>query len=167
MAPTERATSSPPTHAAEASETFVVRLELEDEWEFRADFGLAGVPPLVLDEPPPLGAGRGPNASRLLAAAIGNCLAASALYCLRKARIPVDGMRAEVRGRTGRKADGRMRIQGIEVRLFPAVLPEDRPRMARCLEIFEDFCVVTQSVRAGIEVDVAVAPADAADLPTV
>jgi len=30
--------------------------------------------------------------------------------------------------------------------------------MQRCLELFEDFCVVTQSVRAGIAVDVAVEP---------
>jgi hypothetical protein len=30
--------------------------------------------------------------------------------------------------------------------------------MQRCLELFEEFCVVTQSVRAGIEVDVVVEP---------
>ena len=28
--------------------------------------------------------------------------------------------------------------------------------MSRCLEIFEDFCVVTASVREGIEIDVKV-----------
>ena len=33
-----------------------------------------------------------------------------------------------------------------------------RSRVERCLELFEDFCVVTQSVRNGIEVDVAVEP---------
>jgi hypothetical protein len=30
--------------------------------------------------------------------------------------------------------------------------------MQRCLELFEDFCVVTQSVRAGINVEVDVEP---------
>lgn len=30
--------------------------------------------------------------------------------------------------------------------------------MRRCLELFEGFCVVTQSVRRGIDVDVAVEP---------
>jgi hypothetical protein len=30
--------------------------------------------------------------------------------------------------------------------------------MRRCLELFEDFCVVTQSVRSGIAVDVSVEP---------
>jgi hypothetical protein len=32
------------------------------------------------------------------------------------------------------------------------------PRMGRCLDIFEQFCIVTQSVRQGIQVDVRVEP---------
>jgi hypothetical protein len=35
--------------------------------------------------------------------------------------------------------------------------------MRRCLELFEDFCVVTQSVRRGIDAEVAVAPRGAMD----
>lgn len=160
-------TSSPaPTtmNAAEPDESFEVHLTLEDDWAFRVDFGLDGVPALLVDESPPLGAGHGPSAKRVLAAAVGNCMAASALFCLRKARVPVEGMRIEVTGRTERNADGRLRIPRFQVRLFPAVAAADRPRMTRCLEIFEDFCVVGQSVRAGIDLDVAVIPADPADL---
>jgi len=33
---------------------------------------------------------------------------------------------------------------------------DDRVRMRRCIEMFEDFCIVTQSVRKGIDVKVAV-----------
>lgn len=150
--------------AAPPGEAFEVHLTLEDDWAFRVDFGLDGVPALLVDEPPPLGAGHGPSAKRVLAAAVGNCMAASALFCLRKARVPVEGMRVEVTGRAERNADDRLRIPRLQVRLFPAVALEDRPRMARCLEIFEDFCVVGQSVRAGIDVDVAVVAADPADL---
>jgi uncharacterized OsmC-like protein len=141
-----------------------VRLDLEEDYAFRVDFGLEGVAPLRVDEPPPLGAGHGPSAKRVLAAAVGNCMAASALFCLRKARVPVEGMRVEVTGRTERNENGRLRVGGLQVRLFPAVAEADRPRMARCLEIFEDFCMVGESVRRGIDVDVAVVAADPADL---
>lgn len=36
---------------------------------------------------------------------------------------------------------------------------EGRERMGRCLEIFESFCTVTESVRQGIDVKVSVEPA--------
>ena len=49
-----------------------------------------------------------------------------------------------------------MRIGSLRVRLSPDVPPADRERMGRCLELFEDFCIVTESVRQGINVEVAV-----------
>ena len=50
------------------------------------------------------------------------------------------------------------------MKLHPQVQPEAEPRMRRCLELFEDFCVVTASVRDGIAVDVAV-DTPAAEVP--
>lgn len=47
-------------------------------------------------------------------------------------------------------------IGEIRVRLAPEVAPEQRERMERCLDLFEDFCIVTESVRQGIQVDVEV-----------
>ena len=70
-----------------------VTMALQDGYRFLVDFQQEGVPGLLLDEPEPLGEGRGPNAARVLAAAVGNCLSASALFCLRKARVDVRGMR--------------------------------------------------------------------------
>lgn len=137
---------------------FTVTLGLEKGYEFRVDFHQPGVPSLLVDEPPPLGEDQGPSASRLLAAAVGNCLSASALFCLRKARIPVQGMRTTVQASFQRNPQGRLRIGGIEVKIQPEVAPEDRDRMGRCMELFEEFCVVTQSVRRGIEVKVDVEP---------
>ena len=55
-----------------------------------------------------------------------------------------------------RNQRGRLRIGELKVRLAPEVRPEDRERIARCLELFEDFCIVTQSVRQGIAIDVQV-----------
>lgn len=137
-----------------SEQVFDISLELQDEYRFDVDFGLPDVPALRMDEPEPLGSGDGPNAARLLAGAVGNCLASSALFCLRKARIPVQGMRVDVRTTLGRNDAGRLRVHDIEVTLHAEVPDDEQARMARCLDLFEDFCLVTESVRKGIQVDV-------------
>lgn len=138
-----------------------VGLDLEHDYRFRVDFG-AHHEPLVMDEPPPLGNNDGPNASAVLAAAVGNCLSASLLYCLRKARIEVDGMHTDVRVSLARNEAGRLRVSAIRVELQPRVTDETSGRVERCRQLFEDFCVVTESVRTGIDVEVIVSPESAA-----
>jgi len=146
-----------PTH----DQSFQISLTLHEGYEMTADFGLPGVEPLLLDEPVPLGAGHGPNAARVLAAAVGNCLSASLLFCLRKARVDVQELRATVAGTMARNERGRLRITGLRVRLEPVVPAEQRDRMVRCVELYEDFCLVSQSVRQGIDITAEVHPADA------
>jgi uncharacterized OsmC-like protein len=60
------------------SNSFSVQMRLISGFKFEIDFGDAGQ--VFSDEPPPLGEGDGPNPSRLLAAAVANCLAASLLF---------------------------------------------------------------------------------------
>ena len=141
-----------------ADQEVTVSVDLEQDYRFEVDFGQLGVVPLTVDEPPPLGGGQGPNPARLLAAATASCLAASAAFCLRRSRIAVEGMHAEATATLGRNEEGRWRIEGIRVHLRPEVAAEDAHRIGRCLELFEDYCVVTQSVRAGIPIDVEVEP---------
>lgn len=140
---------------------FTFDLTLDREYELVTHWDLPGVPELRFDEPPPLGHARGPNASRGVAAAVANCLSASLLFCLRKARVDVRRFRATVRGEIRRNERGRLRLAALEVKLHPGVPAAERERMARCLEIFEDFCVVTEAVRSGIPVAVAVETEDA------
>lgn len=144
--------------AGDQEESFDLSLDLETGYEFLVRFAEEGLDDLRMDEPPPLGNGKGPNASRLLAAAVGNCLSASALFCMRKARVTVNGMRTEVEAALSRNEEGRLRIREIRVRIHPDVPIEEHDKMRRCLDLFEEFCVVTQSVRQGIPVDVAVEP---------
>lgn len=131
-------------------------LTQEAGYRFRVRFDQEGMPDLITDEPPPLGEGKGPNPSRLLATAVGNCLASSLLFCLGKARIPTDGLEAEVVTEFTRNEAGRLRIGGIKVRLLPSWTPETAEKAQRCLSIYEDFCVVTQAVRHGVPVEVRV-----------
>jgi uncharacterized OsmC-like protein len=136
---------------------FHITLEQLQAFEFKVKFDW-DVPDLVLDEPPPMGAAHGPNASRLLAAAVGNCLSASLLFCLQKSHVPVTGLTATVSGHTTRNEQGRLRLSQFDVCI---TLPDaDETRRARCLTLFEDYCVVTQSVRQGIPVHVRVVDAD-------
>jgi organic hydroperoxide reductase OsmC/OhrA len=135
-----------------------VSVELTDGYRFLVDFQMDGAAALVMDEPPPLGTGAGPNAARVLAAAIANCLSASALFCLRKARVEVGGMRTSATASLVRDDRGRLRVGAVSVHIQPEVGSGDAGRISRCLELFEDYCVVTQSVRAGLPVSVEVAP---------
>lgn len=132
-----------------------VVVELVGDYEFRVRFD-EKLPDLMMDEPEPLGAGRGPNAVRVLAAAIGNCLSASLLFCLRKSKIETRELRTEVRAEIVRNERGRLRVGETEVILQLDVGPEAPDRLGRCLELFEDYCLVTQSVRAGLDVGVSV-----------
>lgn len=140
------------------SRSFSVTLARENGYRFAVDFGIEGVAPLVLDEPPPLGEGGGPEAARVLGAAVGGCLAASLLFCLAKARIEVGRLETRVQGSIVRNEQGRWRIGHMAVTLSPQIEPGQEARLARCLERFEDFCIVTQSVRRGIDVAVTVEP---------
>ena len=98
--------------------SFNVELEQGDGYEFRVKFDAPGVPELLLDEPQPLGAGRGPNAARLVAAAVANCLSASFVFCMRgKFRGALGRLRARATARLERDPRGRFRIAGIEVEI--------------------------------------------------
>jgi organic hydroperoxide reductase OsmC/OhrA len=134
-----------------------VRLSLEGHYRFTASFPEVTVAPnITLDEAPPLGEGHGPNPAALLGAAVGNCLASSLLFCLRKARGDAEALDVEVEVRVARNEAGRFRIAGISVQLDPSVSEEDQARLARCEPLFEDFCIVTESVRHGVPVEVRV-----------
>lgn len=138
---------------------FWVEMSLTGAYEMEVDFGMPGLDTFTVDEPPPLGGGEGPNPARLLGAAVGSCMSASLLYCLRRAHLDAPALRTRVEGTLVRNERGRMRIGGLRVTLVPGMEPEDAARAARCLELFEDFCIVGQSVQAGIPLEVRVEPA--------
>jgi uncharacterized OsmC-like protein len=139
-----------------AESTFTIDLLQQADYRFEARFDDPALPPLVTDEPAPLGAGAGPNPARLLGTAVANCLAASLLFSLRKFRNQVEPLRAVATVSMVRNAQNRLRIGRIGVDLHLAGPAAEVKSLERVLGQFEDFCVVTQSVRAGITVDVRV-----------
>ncbi len=135
------------------SPQFSVQLTLVEGYKFLVDFGDMGQ--LFSDEPEPLGLGEGPNPARLLAASVANCLAASLVFAIRKFKEDPGTVSATVKGALERQ-EGRWRIGNLNVVLKLGNSSDAMPHLERALAQFENFCVVTQSVRQGIAVDVLV-----------
>ena len=135
---------------------FLTKVCKVEDYKFRISFNNDKIEDIYTDEPEPLGKGEYPNAGKLLAAAVGNCLCASLVFCMEKSHAEVPNISAEVSTSLERNEHGRYRITRMEVNIFPQF--DDAARYARCREVFEDFCIVTQSVRAGIPVHVQVYP---------
>ena len=138
------------------SESLVsVSLQQKHDYQFEVSFG-GTVPTLLADEPPPLGSGLGPSPVQLLAAAVGNCLADSLLFALRKFKQNPDPLRCDVQAQVGRNSDGRLRVLQIHAVLTLGVPAATLEHLDRVLEQFESFCTVTQSVGQGIAVAIEV-----------
>lgn len=129
-----------------------VTVRLTQGYEFAAEFADAPGTTIRFDEPAPLGAGAAPTAAAVLGAAVGNCLAASLAFCLRRARFDVTALEADVATNVTRNEKGRFRIHHVDVRLRPTI--EGAGLYDRCADLFEDFCIVTASVQHGIPVHV-------------
>ncbi len=144
------------------SETQTIALSLEqvEDFEFRIRFDGTELAALETDEPAPLGNDAGPNPTRLLLSAVANCLAASLLFALRKFKNEPGQLKATASANMERNEDKRWRIASMQVKLQLADNADALEKLPRILEQFENFCVVTQSVRQGIDVDVSVLTAD-------
>jgi uncharacterized OsmC-like protein len=140
------------------SRTAIAHVQFVDGYRFTATFpDVPGADPITLDEAAPLGTGAGPTPAGLLAAAVGGCLSASLTLCLNKAHLEPDAVNAHVTARMARNESGRLRIEGIDVELTPCFSTADHGRFDRCQALYEDFCIVTESVRRGIPVNVRIA----------
>jgi uncharacterized OsmC-like protein len=136
------------------SENSVTKLKLLQGYSFGVEFDVEGASSLLVDEQKPIGESLGPNPTRLLSAAVGHCLSSSLLYCLHKAKVRVKSLNTTVTTDIWRNKEGHLRIRNIDVQIHMDVNDEDKARVPRCLDIFEDYCTVTESVRKGIEVNV-------------
>ena len=109
---------------------------------------------LMMDEPEPIGESTAPNAGMMLSSAIGHCLCASLLFCAGKAHGEVEDLSADVETKLARNERGRWRVEGIKVNMKATIDDENQKKVERCRELFEDFCIITESVRQGVKVDV-------------
>lgn len=147
------------------SEDDGIRLLLEQEgpYAFRISFEGTDLDALHTDEGAPLGEGAGPNPSHLLLAGVANCLSASLLFALRKFKNAPGPIRTQIVAHKARNDAGRWRIPRAEVAIHLSDAAAGLERFDRVLAQFEEFCIVTQSVREGMQVDVRIIDADGAE----
>lgn len=133
--------------------SFKVSLELLEDYTFKIDFDEFGY--IVTDEPPPLGSGEGPNPARLVASAAANCLSASLIYALSKKKQKTTQLKAFAEGNMHR-VDGFWRIEKIAVNIELDTQDIAEDILKDVIGVFEDYCVVTQSIRQGIPISLSV-----------
>lgn len=109
---------------------------------------------LTMDEPKPLGQSSGPTAAMMLSSAVGHCLSSSLMFCMEKSRAPVKDVETDVETTLARNERGRWRIEGIKVNMRVTYDSATAEKLDRCKGIFEDFCIVTASVREGVKIEV-------------
>ena len=141
--------------ASGGNKEVVVELVQEADYRFRIEFG-GSVRTLTVDEPPPLGGGKGPSPVQLLAASVGSCLSDSLLFALHKYKQDPAPLSCTVQATVGRNAEGRLRVLGMNVVLTLGVAAQTLAHLERAVRQFEDFCTVTRSVDAAIPISVEV-----------
>ncbi|WP_336491367.1 OsmC family protein [Methylobacterium nigriterrae] len=128
-------------------------------YQFLIDFGET-ISDLLVDEAEPIGRGEGPFPEQILVAGVTNCLCASLVFALAKYKQDAKGLTARSSCQVERNAEGRLRITGIDVVISFGAEAGEVQRIDKVLDQFERFCTVSESVKAGIPVTVAVHDAD-------
>lgn len=128
----------------------------EDGYKFEITFDELPGQKIVSDESKPIGNNEGVTAAMMLAGAAGHCLSSSLLFCLEKSRVTAKDLSTDVEMTLERNERGRWRVNEIKVNLKPTVDIVDAEKLERCKGIFQDFCIVSASIRDGIKIDVEV-----------
>ena len=132
-----------------------VRIKLLHGYKFIVDFGEFH-PDLLVDEAEPMGNGDGPFPEQMLIASVTNCLCASLVFALGKYKQDPRGIEATSTCVVERNAEGRLRITRVDVAISLGSSVDEMPRIEQVLNQFERFCTVSESVKAGVPVVVAV-----------
>ena len=132
-----------------------ITLRQQQDYQFQVDFG-EGIPPLLADEPAPLGTGQGPSPVQLLEAAVGNCLSDSLLFALRKFKQTPEPLHCTVDAEIGRNEQKRLRVLKMTAALHLGVPASSLEHLDRVLDQFEAYCTVTQSVGQGVSIEMQV-----------
>lgn len=138
-----------------------VRIETSNEDDFTRAL-VRGKHEILMDESPELpygGSDEGPSAVDLLVTSLLACQVSVLQQCFEKARIEEYEIEAEatIDDRGEGDIPGEMpentagRVEHVVIDLDATVPEELEPRARRCLDVYDDGCIVGQSLLAGID----------------
>jgi uncharacterized OsmC-like protein len=142
-------------------------LILEKDMIFKSVFDFKKTSSIIVDESveeKPQSEKLGPDAATLLGMGIVSCLSASFLFCLKKRDLSLDDLEAHVDISFHKIDKGYTRIKKVKVKLIPKTQDEAvRRRIKTCMReikrghmFFEETCIITSSVKEGLDIDVKV-----------
>jgi uncharacterized OsmC-like protein len=146
-------------------ENTIVDLKLEKDMIFKINLGYEKIKELFIDETiDERSKVWGPDAAHLLAMAVLGCLNASFIFCLNKRNLTIDDLEAHAEVSFKKNDKGYIRVKKIDVNIIPKTNnPATLKRINQCIKkmkddkmFFEESCIITASVREGIDVDVKV-----------
>lgn len=156
MATSDRVDAILNASMSEPVSEFSITIDQVQDYQFLVKFDKPQGAELHTDEGPPLGKDAGPNPSRMLAAAIGNCLGASLMFACGKSGVKLSRVHADVNVQIVRNEKRRLRVGRVQVSIDPGFTGDEAAKAKSARDVFEDFCTVTQSIRDGIAVEVKV-----------
>jgi len=133
-----------------------VGLKQEEEMIFKCDLGSLKMANLYIDEKNKKHTEKiGPSPTKLLALSVLGCLAASFSFCLQKKNFSLSGLEGKAEVTIARNDKGFWRVKKINVEMNPIInTPEMRKRADVCRKFFEQYCIISESLRTGFEVSV-------------
>ncbi|MFX1419013.1 MAG: OsmC family protein [Promethearchaeota archaeon] len=133
-----------------------VGIKLEEEMIFKCDLGQIQMNDLFIDEQHKKSADKiGPNPAKLLALSVLGCLAASFTFCLQKKNFSLSNLDGKAIIISKRNEKGYWRLKKIDIILNPKIDNHElRKRVDQCINFFEQYCIISESIRNGIDIDV-------------
>jgi len=144
-------------------EDSIVEIRLERDLIFKTNIGLGQYNDFFIDETLDNNKDlKGPDAAQMLGMAILSCLSASLIFCLNKRELKPDDFDARGEIAVKKIEKGYTRIKEINVKITPKTEDEATlKRINQCIKemksgkmMFEENCIITESVREGIKVNV-------------
>ena len=133
-----------------------VGLKLQENLLFKCELGNVKMQDLYIDERNKKKTEKiGPSPIKLLALSVLGCLAVCFEFCLQKKGFTLSDLDGRAEVTFTRKDKEFWRIRKIDIDLLPKIdNTEMRKSVAQCKNLFEQHCIISESLRKGMEINV-------------